>query len=66
MLESHVEEFLKMKGEEHGLGFYSEQAMESMHKELKKEWGADKVDVKHSSYGKNLKSTVVRINGKHI
>ena len=55
-----------MKGEEHGLGFYSEQAMESMHKELKKEWGADKVDVKHSSYGKNLKSTVVRINGKHI
>ena len=55
-----------MKGEEQGLGFYSEQAMESMHKELKQEWGADKVDVKHPSYGPKLKNTVVRINGKHI
>ena len=38
--------------------------MESMHKELKSEWGADKVDVKHPRYGENLKKTVVRINGK--
>ena len=66
LLESHAEEFLKMKGEDHGLGFYSEQAMESMHKELKQEWGADKVDIQHPSYGPNLKNTVVRINGKHI
>ena len=61
-----IEEFLKMKGEEHGIGFYSEQAMESMHKELKKDWGADKVDVKHPSYGPSLLTTVVRVNGKHI
>ena len=66
LVESHAEEFLKLKGEEHGLGFYSEQAMESMHKELKLEWGADKVDVKHPNYGLKLKATVVRINGKHI
>ena len=57
---------MKMKGEVQGLGFYSEQAMESMHAELKEDWGADKVDVKHPSYGPKLKNTVVRINEKHI
>ena len=66
LLESHAVDFLKMKNEERGLGYYSEQAMESMHKELKSEWGADKVDVKHPKYGENLKRTVVRINGKHL
>ena len=65
-MESHAVEFLKMKGEKHGLGFYSEQAMESMHHELKEEWVADKVDVKHENYGQNLRRTVVRVNGKHI
>ena len=66
LLESHTEEFLKMKAEKYGLGFYSEQAMESMHKELKKEYGVDKVDVKHPNYGSRLLKTVIRINGKHI
>ena len=55
-----------MRGEEQGLGFFSEQAMESMHKELKKEWGADKVDIKHPNYGAKLLHTVVRVNGKHL
>ena len=55
-----------MKGEVQGLGFYSEQAMESMHKELKTEWGADMVDVKHPKYGEKLLKTTVQINGKHI
>ena len=55
-----------MDGERHGLGYYSEQAMELMHKELKNEWGAEKVDVKHPKYGEKLLSTVIRINGKHI
>ena len=55
-----------MKAEKYGLGFYSEQAMESMHKELKKEYGVDKVDVKHPNYGSRLLKTVIRINGKHI
>ena len=65
-MESHAQEFLKIKGEKHGLGFYSEQAMESMHHEMKEEWGADKVDPKHPKYGEKLKATVVRLNGKHI
>ena len=48
-----------MKGEVQGLGSYSEQAMESIHKELM-------VDVKHPKYGEKLLKTTVRINGKHI
>ena len=55
-----------MKGEKHGLRFYNEQAMESIHHEMKEEWGADKVDPKHPKYGEKLKATVVRLNGKHI
>ena len=53
-------------GGEHGLGYFSEQAMESMHQELKEDWGADKVDIKHPAFGPKLRKTVVRINGKHI
>ena len=66
ILETHVHEFLLMKGEKYGLGFYSEQAMESMHQELKEDWGADKVDIKHPAFGPKLRKTVVRVNGKHI
>ena len=66
LLETHAMEFLIGKGEKHGLGYYSEQAMESMHKELKSEWGSEKVDVKHPNFGDNLKKTIVRINGKHL
>ena len=66
LLESHAKEFLKMDGEKHCFWYYSEQAMESMHKELKNEWGAEKVDVKHPKYGEKLLSTVICINGKHI
>ena len=66
LLETHAVQFLEMKGEEHGLGYYSEQAMESFHHEMKEEWQADKVDVKHPKYGKKLKCTTVRMNGKHI
>ena len=66
LLETHAEQFLKMMGEENGLGFYSEQAGESFHHEFKGEWGGEKVDVKHPNYGERLKRTVVRVNGKHI
>ena len=59
-------EFLKSKGEERGLGFFSEQAMESLHKEFKKEWGVDRVDKNHPSYGDRLRNTLVRLNAKHI
>ena len=66
LLESHAVEFIQMMGGEHGLGYFSEQAMESMHRELLQEWGGEKVDINHSSYGENLKRTMVRVNGKHL
>ena len=66
ILESHVVEFLRSKGEKHGMGFYSEQAMESMHYELREEWGVQKLDINHPNYGDKLKGVVARINGKHI
>ena len=65
LLESHASEFLEMMGGEHGLGYYSEQAMESMHKELKKE-EVEKVAENHPNYREKLCKTVVRVNGKHM
>ena len=65
LLETHASEFLEMMGGEHGLGYYSEQAMESMHKELKKEQG-EKLSENHPNYGEKLCRKVVRVNGKHI
>ena len=50
LLETHASEFLEMMGGEHGLGYYSEQAMESMHKDLKKEWQGEKLDENHPNY----------------
>ena len=35
MIEKHVVDFLDMKGESAGLGFYSEQAMEAVHHDFK-------------------------------
>ena len=60
-------EFLEMMGGNRGLGFFSEQAMEGFHQELKSEWkGATKVDRSNEHYGENLRQTTVRINGKHL
>ena len=35
MVEQHIVDFLDMKGEAAGLGFFSEQAMESVHHDFK-------------------------------
>ena len=35
MIERHVMDFLDLKGESAGLGFYSEQAMEAVHHDFK-------------------------------
>lgn len=66
LLESHLEEFLKIHSEKYGAGYYSEQAMESCHKDFKVEWDTCKVNESHEDYGRKLKRTTVRYNGKHI
>ena len=66
VVEKHVVEFLKYKGEIAGLGFYSEQAMESGHRDFKLEWEKVKVSPNHKEYGNRLLQTVVRYAGKHL
>ena len=66
LVESHLSEFIKMKGGEIGAGYYSEQAMESCHKDFKLEWEPNKVREADNDYGRKLLSTIIRYNGKHI
>ena len=66
IVESHVSEFLKLKGEIAGLGFWSEQAMEAGHHDFKIEWEKVKVSANHAEYGERMFQTVVRYAGKHL
>ena len=66
VVEKHVPEFLKQKGEIAGLGFWSEQAMESAHHDFKMEWEKVKVSPNHEEYGDRLLTTTVRYAGKHV
>ena len=66
MIEKHVGEFLKLKGEAAGLGFWSEQSMESGHHDYKLDWEKVKVSANHEEYGDRLFSTTVRNAGKHL
>ena len=59
-------EFLKLKGEKTGLGFWSDQAMESGHHDFKLEWEKVKVSPNHEEYGDRLLKTTVRYAGKHF
>ena len=55
-----------MMGEVHGLGYYSEQAMESMHGEFLDEWQKDKLEEHQEDYAERLCKTITRIDGKHF
>ena len=65
----HVGQYLDMKGEHgeyKGLGFWSEQAFESVHADFKKSWESVKVDISHPDFPKKLKNCVTRYNSSHI
>ena len=66
VLESHAVEFLKDMGEQFGLGFYSEQSYEAMHKKLRERWFTTPVKEDHPQYGPKLKALVVSCNGKNL
>ena len=66
IVEAHVAEFLKLKGEVAGLGFWSEQSMEAGHHDFKMEWEKVKVSANHDEYGDRMFNTVVRYAGKHL
>ena len=66
IIETHVAEFLKLKDEIAGLGFWSEQSMESGHHDFKLEWEKVKVSTNHVEYTERLFTTVIRYAGKHL
>ena len=67
ILEKHCAQFLKMYNERYGLGYFSEQAMESCHSEIKPDLLAEKlVSINHPNYGEKLVNLISRVNGKHV
>ena len=70
ILIEHVETFLDMKaslsGVSKGLGFYSEQSVESIHSDWKHFWEKYKVPDEHPKYLDQLKLAVIAYNAKHL
>ena len=67
IVEHHLVDFLKRKEEQHGLGWWSEQAFEAMHSDVKKEWVTVKIcDSNHPDFAQRLVEFVTRYNAKHI
>ena len=60
----HVPQFCDLKGV--GLGFYSEQASESVHYDFKQTWNNYKVKENHPDFAKNLLKAVLKYNALHI
>ena len=63
IVETHIAEFLKLKGEQASSGFWSEQSMEAGHHDFKIQWEKVKVSLNHDMYGEMLFQTVVRYAG---
>ena len=59
-VERHLSEFLEHKGLQAGLGYYSEQAMETAHADFKVEWERVKVGPNHQDYAKQLFGAILR------
>jgi hypothetical protein len=66
MVMTHVKQFLEMKADGKGLGYWSEQAFESVHADFKEMWETVKVDIDHPEFLTKLLSCVIRWNSRHI
>lgn len=62
----HAHEFLESKNFVAGLGAWSEQAMESVHHDLKIEWERTKVKTSHPDFEKKFLECLVKYNSKHV
>lgn len=65
-MDQHIVSFIKSRGEERGLGFFSEQSMESAHLDFWDEWEKEAVPEEHPDYAERLMRTTVRFNGKRM
>ena len=60
IVEHHIVDFLKRKYETNGLGFWSEQAFEAMHSDMKKEWEKVKItNPDHPEFGERILDFVI-------
>lgn len=66
MVERHIVDFLELKGEVAGLGFWMEQAMESVHHDFRIFWERYKVDINHPEFGLRLRAAVSAYNRRHL
>ena len=67
----HIIEFLDLVNRDtedmpKGLGYFSEQAFESVHSDMAIQWDKVKVGMHHAEFGQRLKSFVISYNAKHI
>ena len=67
ILLSHCDEFLKLYGQGKGLGFFSEQTGEAIHKKFEPIFDKYKMKNKHSEqYGPRLRKAVVEFSSLHV
>jgi len=67
IVESHIVQYLDRRGDgTKGLGYWSEQAMESCHHDFKEFWSLTKVDEDHPNFAERLLSSIIKYNSSHI
>ena len=49
-----------------GLGWWTEQALESVHADFKKFWMPRKMDMDHPAFGETLLKAICAYNGRHF
>ena len=62
----HLVDFYNIKGNEHGLSFYSEQSFEAVHYDFKECWKKYAVEPENPEFGNKLKSAVSAYVSSHI
>ena len=66
-IKSHIEQCFQFIGPKYGLGFWSEQAGEAVHREFLKYWERYKIKlIKDSTYVVRLKKAVTAFSSEHI
>ena len=67
LVESHITQYLDRRGDgTKGLGYWSEQAMESCHHDFKQFWSLTAVHPDHPDFAEKLLNAVIKYNSLHI
>ena len=67
IVETHIVQYLDRRGDgTKGLGYWSEQAMESAHHDFREFWSLTSVSPDHPDFAERLFSAVIRYNSSHV